>query len=676
MEKPRLKDKVPDELEPLNPAEERLLNAAQDGKPLFLTVDDKGEPRRPDAPEDCNDTNTIRAKVIEWLCTDKEAKELVSHKGIQVAGAKIIGTLNLQFADIRFPLTLFYCVFDDKVILLHAKVRALNLNSGHTKAILADGLKTDGNVFLADKFYATGEVRLNGADIGGQLNCREGKFENPATKDNKDARALNATNVKVNGSVLLDQKFHAEGEVRLNGANIGGQLDCSGGRFVNKNGHALNAAGLKVNGNVFLRDKFHATGGVRLLNADIGGDLSCTDGSFGNPADKENKGAWALNAAGAKVSRNVFLSECFQAYGGVSLVGAEIGGQLNCCGGRFENPATEENKDALALCADNVKVKGCVFLNEGFLALGVVRLPGADISGDLNCGDGRFKNEDEVALCAERMKVEGNFTWETRERPIGAIDLMHARVGQLSDNKESWPENGGLFIDGFEYEALAPDATPKTAEERLEWIRLQYPRQPEKTLWQKIAEFFNYKNKPTGITFIPQPYEQLAKVLRNMGHESDARKVLIAKQEDLYEYGELKWWSKAWNWIIGRSIGHGWKPWNALIILLCMMAFGSHIFLWADDLKLMAHSKKGLYMSQNADGLEVVSPSYPRFEPITYTLDITVPFLNLHQENYWLPDASKPSGQWFRFYLWLHIISGWVFSTLAALSLTGIVRKE
>ena len=587
MAKPRLIDILPDKLKPLKTAEVRLLDAAQDGKPLGLTVDDEGEPRRPDLPEDCNDSNTIRAEVIEWLCTNKEARELVSHNGLLVAGIKITGRLGLSFADIPFPLGFFDSVLDDDIYLQHARVKLLNLGGSRTKAISADGVKVKGDIFLDYGFLAQGEVRLLGADIGGNLNCDGGSFEN------KSGYALSADGVKVKGNVFLRKEFNATGEVCFVGADIGGNLFCTGGKFINDGGNALYADGIKVKGDVFLDEGFLAHGEVRLLGADIDGDLLCTGGIF------ENKGGYALNA-------------------------------------------------------DRLKVKGSVFLDKEFHAHGEVRLLSADIGGQLSCRDGSFENKSGYALCAESMRVDGTFIWETKQRPIGSIDLMHARIGQLTDNKESWPESGKLLIDGFEYEALGPDATPKTAEERLEWIRLQEPR-----------------------PFKPQPYEQLAKVLRNMGHESDARKVLIAKQDDLRKYGDLKWWSKEWNHFLGRTIGHGWKPWRVFVrFIIPFIIIGYGFFSWADYLQIMQPSKERVYMSEEFKDSGEIPAVYPKFSPLVYSVDTFVPFVNLHQENYWLPDASTRDGWWFRLYLWLHIALGWVFSTLAALSLTGIVRKE
>src|SRR5207249_10574398 len=69
-----------------------------------------------------------------------------------------------------------------------------------------------------------------------------------------------------------------------------------------------------------------------------------------------------------------------------------------------------------------------------------------------------------------------------------------------SDEEKSWPGEGKLFLDGFTYDRISEDS-PLTAQSRIEWLH----RQP------------HHK-------FLPQPYEQLASVLRNMGHEREARR--------------------------------------------------------------------------------------------------------------------------------------------------------
>jgi len=79
---------------------------------------------------------------------------------------------------------------------------------------------------------------------------------------------------------------------------------------------------------------------VQLRSAHIGGNLECDGGKFHNPAVANVAGSGrALIAEGAKVAGAVHLRNGFAAEGTVWLSGAEIAGSLECDGGKFQNPA-------------------------------------------------------------------------------------------------------------------------------------------------------------------------------------------------------------------------------------------------------------------------------------------------------------------------------------------------
>jgi hypothetical protein len=71
-----------------------------------------------------------------------------------------------------------------------------------------------------------------------------------------------------------------------------------------------------------------------------------------------------------------------------------------------------------------------------------------------------------------------------------------------------------------------------------------------------------------------------------------------------------------------------------------------------------------------------------------YSLDVFLPFVNLHQELYWWPDeASKGEcifagrrirvhGSALRVYLWLQIIAGWLLSAIFVTGVTGLIRND
>jgi len=339
----------------------------------------------------------------------------------------------------------------------------------------------------------------------------------------------------------------------------------------------------------------------------------------------------SISADSLTTQGDMFLRNGFQAKGAVRLVGANIGGDLDCDGATFGNAKGE------ALYADGLTTQGDLFLRNGFHARGAVRLSGANIGGILDCDGATFENPGGTALSAERLLVKGSLFWRSMKgRPVGAINLIDAKVGQLIDDAASWPLADNVWLDGFEYEAFGIES-PQTATERLDWLALQ----PEKP-------------------FHPQPYEQLAKVFRRMGREVDARKVLIAKQDARRKHGELGRTSNVWLWFLGKTIRYGYEPWRVMWFMVAMILIGWGLFSWAYDLHV----------------INAVKESAPPFNPFIYSLEVFIPLVDLRQESYWLPNTEGSYGASFRAYFWLHIILGWVSSTLLVAALTGLVRKE
>jgi ribosomal protein L18 len=471
----------------------------------------------------------IRAELIRWLCVDRDAKDRVDPRGVRAHAARIRGELDLSFVVVPFFLGLLRCSLSDVLDLRFIEIPSIDLtgtclaslNADHATvkgsislqglwskgkvqlrgvriggnlecdggkfqnpakagivgsgiALEAPNAKVTGAVLLRNGFAAEGMVRLYGAEIGGSLDCGGGKFQNPAQADVAESgMALVAEGAKVGGGVLLRNGFAAEGIVWLLGAEIGGNLACDRGKFRNPaqagivgSGIALEAVNARVTGDVFLRHGFAAEGVVRLFGSEIGGNLECDGGKFRNPAQADiAESGMALNAEGAKVTGGVLLRNGFAAQGMVRLFGSEIGGNLECDGGRFQNPAQANVAESgMALNAEGAKVARAVYLRNGFAAQGQVRLYGAQIGGDLECGLGSFES----------------------------LDLRNASAGAIRDDEESWPKPGRLFLDGFAYGRIS--GGPVTASKRLGWLARQ-------------------------ASFTRHPYRQLAGVLREAGDD-------------------------------------------------------------------------------------------------------------------------------------------------------------
>jgi hypothetical protein len=123
--------------------------------------------------------------------------------------------------------------------------------------------------FTATGSGADGAVRLVGARIGGQLTCSK------AVLGDKSGPALLADGLQV-GQGLFLRGFAATGSggngaVRLTGAHIGGQLDCSGAKLRNDSGPALSAEGLQVDQGMLFTGGFTATGGGKDVAVNLAG---------------------------------------------------------------------------------------------------------------------------------------------------------------------------------------------------------------------------------------------------------------------------------------------------------------------------------------------------------------------------------------------------------------------
>ena len=187
--------------------------------------------------------------------------------------------------------------------------------------------------------------------------------------------------------------------------------------------------------------------------------------------------------------------------------------------------------------------------------------------------------------------------------------------------------------------------------------------------------FITYRNQP----FTPQPYTQLAKVFCESGKEADAKKILIERENARRKYGGLSFSGKVWNWILGVTIGHGYNLSRLFYPVYFCLIFGWIFFLVGYYHGAMACVKVEPISGEanTTDNKTVASKPLggQKFNSLIYSIDTFVPLVNLHQQDYWLPDATKRFGRILRMYLWFQIIMGWFCSTLAIAGIAGLVQK-
>ena len=599
----------------------------------------------------------VRGDVIRFIAFGGDEKYHVQGAVIELNGAWICGevSLDLKNANIPYVLGFFNCHFDIAVDIIHAECAALYLNGSHlTKKLMADGLITKGNVGLRANFSSKGEVRLLGANIGGDLDCGNGKFDNPK------GYTLDADQITVKGNVFLRNGFFSKGEVRLLGANIGGQLSCTGGKFHNPNKRAISADQLTVKGDALLRNNFSAKGEVRFLGADIGGRLDCAGGRFNNKGDSK----YALNAERVKVGGHVYLNwheptggkRSFIARGRVRFANAAIGGNFNCKGGKFLHSGKGS-----ALAAGGLRSRA-VFLSEQFSAKGEVALHVAHI-GNFVCTD-----------CVPNCKS-----------PI-TINLASTESAAVDDTQKSW-RPFRFILDDFSYDTFYGHS-PVDSKSRLEWLA----KRPEKRHLKNGDE--------VPLLFSPLPYDQVAKVLFGMGRASDARKILLEKERlqtaDARTHPFRKFWRGLWD----LFAGYGYRLRYTAYWIVGFVGLGALLFSCADYYGHMAphqpvvlthkdynaavgHAEGENKCPKSKSPTEAVAclfPDYPEFHPVVYSADVFIPFFALHQEPYWYPNPSDTdpdlSMRFLLWWYWLEIAAGWILTSLFLLSATGLLRPR
>jgi hypothetical protein len=595
-------------------------------------------------------------------------------------------------------------------------------NPGKT-ALSCTGVKIGGAVFLDRQFIAKGTVDLNFANIGGDVTCENSQFEQ--TIKDLDAMAprpaLSLDYAHVNGSVVLTNRFNSNGRVTLQGATVGGHLDCQGGRFLNVEPHAILGNNAKVSGGVLLRDGFHSEGTVRFFGTTVGGNIEC-NGDFWPSSDNIALDFERLEARGhvlfgtrvalkgivkfysatisgdvrfvggtakiesgnsveltrASVKGSVVFRDNFTAQGTVSLVGTTIDGNFECFESGFSSPFDSETRigqKSYALHADFVKVSGTVLMGS-LVANGGVSLAYARIGGNLRCLGCATAREWSDLFSLEGAQLDGDLLLGNLDLGKGALTLQRLRVkGALTLSDFVCPEE--LISLDLRFASVTTidhyfTAWPKSGSLFLDGFEYSLfgPGFPIRQCIQWLR-----LNQPRPLRL--QPYEQAARILKSSGYESESTQILISKADDLCRHGELSWSGRLISRSLGLAIGHGYRPHRALIFMLYIIFFGAAVF---HDGK-----RNGLISKTNTS---VIKSNYPKFQPFIYSIDTFLPIVELGQKSYWAPNANSGFqakfsliefkftwGSALRVYLWLHILLGWFFTTLWVAGFTGLVRK-
>lgn len=525
--------------------------------------------------------SSIRAEILEWLCTDTVAIKKIHRHGLALRGYSISGLLDLIHAAVPFPIQMRECAFDTDIWLKSARLRSLSFRTCSLQGLNADSATIDTNFLLISDCDTHGEVSFRGAFIGGDFRTDGSTF------NGSNNFALVCDRIRVSGGVFLSRGSSISrysGEVRFAGADVVGNFDCEHAIFDNREGTSINLEHFKTSGSLFLR-KSVSSGIVNVSAAKIEVALDCREAKMLSGADR------AFYAEKVAVGAHALLDDRFSC-GSVHLLGATVGGGLRCRAS----------------------------------SIGKLDLRYAQISG--------------------------HFEWIAMDDPKESlVDLRDAAVGSIKDDVQSWPRHGKLMLDGLRFERFSDSVTD--IKSRLEWLQID-------------------ATEPV------QAYRQLSRVYQSNGHTEDARKVLFAL-EKLIRSRETSILGRLWNRLLMLTIGYGYQLWRATVLMGLLIAIGTGVSFIAYRTKLVAPTDK------DANTLFVtdyrVPTQYPRFSSIIFSIEHSLPGLNLGVSGSWSANTTaewprhRSAGPAIRSWFWLQTMLGWLLSIFFLAGISGIVKS-
>jgi hypothetical protein len=613
---------------------------------------------------------------------------------VRLRGARVSGRLDLMGGSVACPLVCEYCHFDDELRFVESSTRTVRIvdsrfpvfngtrmqadgivnlwgcvvpgmirldqakitgelclrgatvgAGGSSVAVSADGLSVNGDVECA-ALTTHGAVSMQGAQVAGSIYLTDARISCPGT------RALMAGNATIGGR-LVGRGLLVEGETLLHDTTIGSRVELDAARLHNPGATVLSAGGITVTGGMFCTGGFEADGEIRMIGARLGANLALNRATLTNP------GGTAMNLDRAQVG-DLDGSDLICS-GQISLVGARIAGGLNLARAQLDSGAGQpalvadgatidgtlrlehvlvrgevamrtgtvgrrvlltgarlENPDGIALLLSGTEVAADVFCRD-MTAIGGLRLAGTRIRSHLDLDRARLIHPSGNALDARALQA-GELSLQPAGPVQGAVDLSHARIGVLRDDPATWPR--ALSLGGLTYQVLEPQLP---ARQRLRWIA-RHPHGHE-----------------------PQPYEQLAAYYTGIGQPAQARRVLYARERLQRRAGTPL--ARTWSLIQDVTVAYGYQPWRAVLWLALLLATGSVIFTAAPPPPLQPGAA-------------------PHFNPVTYTLDLLLPVVDLGQKHAFNPAGAE---QWFSYLL---TAAGWVLATTIAAGAARVLSRR
>jgi len=489
---------------------------------------------------------------------------------------------------------------------------ALKLDDSAVKTILSLAEARISKDFTMDRIGArrtVGSLDMPGVEIGGKLSMRgivvtvrfdmsNGSVAHRADFDfgefplaNNQVSSLSEAHV--GGRLLLPD---LAGNLDLHGASVGGNLHVTHGNY-----NALDLSSAAVSGEV-LFEKHTFIDRVTMYELKVDRDLKLEDTHVVKADIRNGTIGGSLRLNGSSFDDSLIVAQ------------ETIGGNLEVYNDVLPSGSTT--------LFENMAVAGNVEISGG--ELGSVDLTGTKSSGDLLLGS------------------YADITWNPgakltlRNATVRAVEDRTAKCPTPKPSCTPWPDR--ISLSGFTYQTfgsrdlvvrkhLAADIALRKSDQ-----------------WEQI-----WLSHDAGDSFDPQPYDELAAVLRQLGQIQTANEILIKRmdKERDQDFSERNFAGVVGLQLHKGFVGYGYEVWRAVVLTLVLILFGFVVLQRSE-----------------------VSRRLGQWGTLVYSFDMLLPVVRLDEKNY----KQKIPESGIRYYFYVHKLLGWVLASFLVAALSGLAK--
>ena len=583
----------------------------------------------------------IRSAFIVEMLTDRDLHDVLPATGIVIAHATFTGPLQLAHHQIDQPLALEFSHFDSTLDLSRLATSTNLSLSGSSGGFVDLRYLHAGDLWLRATRFS--EINASNASIGGwlfadhtrvrgRLDLTNATISNALDFDNSQIANLRLPGAQI-GSILSVKDAVISKSLDMSEATVGRQavfddstlpeestfVDLRVGAHLRlpKDAGDIDLSGSQVDGDLLVLGSHIKE--LQLARAHIGGQISVASASLTEFKASGLTLVKDLSVVNSTISKILFL-ENDQVGGSVvfdkdSLPVASAASHLAVNGNFILFHDTVSGDMHL----DNLMVAGDLQVSGD--KLHALDVTGSKISGDLLLG--------QVAL----NSWQGDSEFIMRNASVRAIEDRNGACTEVSSLCDAWPKR--LDLTGMTYERLGTSTSAPVQTAHGEAIL--DPAEQTESWWH---DHWLERQKP----YSPEPYDELASVLRRLGNDEVADKVMYDRHD---EEMRANWYRKPVLIAQGLVIGYGYDVWRAYWCALAFVLAGVLI------LKFTGQGKKlGLRYG------------------ITYSFDMLLPLIRLREANYKL----EPTG-FVQYYFYVHKIAGYVLGAFLLAALTGLTKQ-